>query len=250
MGKTHIALMKAEKENAEKLLQIVTAPSQDNVPALWDPLGGSHKLIPEWFKELKTRLELNADGREIRKLMFTSTMIKNGCSSVAAGFAKCLAADFGKRVLLVDANIRNPSLHNFFGNEYIQDIEEILSENTADFSQSQEKWSRNLHVFTCGNQDEDMSPFFSSDSFRLVMDSASRVFDYILVDSPPVALCSETRIICSAVDGVILVLEAGKTRRQAALRAKREIESAGGVFLGSILNKRKFYIPNWLYRRL
>jgi Mrp family chromosome partitioning ATPase len=75
-------------------------------------------------------------------------------------------------------------------------------------------------------------------------------FDYLILDAPPVTIFSETQVISSKVDGVILILESGKTRRQVAQKAKKEIEAAGGNFLGVVLNKRKFYIPKWLYKRL
>lgn len=250
MGKTYMALLRSEKENAQKLLQPVPVPSQDWTPVLWDPLGGIPQLVPEWFKELKTRLDVNPANRDVKTILFTSTSLKSGCSSIAAAFAKCLSMDFNKRVLLIDVNIRNSNLQNYFGNEYIQDIEEMLADNKLGFSQSPEKWSRKLHVISCDSQEADSSCFFASDRFKHAIDSAKEIFDYIILDSSPITLFSETRTISAKVDGVILIIEAGKTRRQAALRAKREIESAGGTFLGSVLNKRKFYIPNWLYRRL
>jgi Mrp family chromosome partitioning ATPase len=57
-------------------------------------------------------------------------------------------------------------------------------------------------------------------------------------------------VICAKVDGVIMVVESGKTREQVAVRAKKELEEAGGKVLGVVLNKRKFHIPEWIYRRL
>jgi len=75
-------------------------------------------------------------------------------------------------------------------------------------------------------------------------------FDFIILDGPPVITNPEIRFISSKVDGTILMLESGRTRRHVALKAKQEIETAGGKFLGAVLNRRKYYIPNWIYRRL
>ena len=58
------------------------------------------------------------------------------------------------------------------------------------------------------------------------------------------------RVLCTKVDGVVLVIEAGKTREQVAVRAKKELEEAGGKVLGVVLNKRKYHIPEWIYKRL
>ncbi len=251
MGKTHDALLKAEKENAQRMLQPIPKPVEDRSPVLWDPFGGVPQLIPEWFKELKIRLEVNHADRSPQTLLFTSTSLKNGCSSIAAGFARCLSSDFNKRVLLLDVNIRNPNLQNIFGNQFIQDLEEILEDNKlGGLDQRTDRWSRNLHVVNCTRKDLDSSLLLGSDAFKAFLQTARQIFDYTILDSSPVTLFSETRLLCPMVDGVILVIEAGRTRRRAAVKAKNEIESAGGTLLGSVLNKRKFYIPGWLYRRL
>jgi Mrp family chromosome partitioning ATPase len=75
-------------------------------------------------------------------------------------------------------------------------------------------------------------------------------FDYIILDGPPAISSPEVRFISSKVDGTILMLESGKTRRHVALKAKRDIEMAGGHFIGVVLNRRKYYIPKWIYKRL
>jgi len=72
----------------------------------------------------------------------------------------------------------------------------------------------------------------------------------LILDAPPVPIFSEFRVLCRKVDGVVLVILSEKTRKQVAQKAKREIEEAGGHILGVVLNKRKYYIPKWLYKRL
>lgn len=248
MGKTYEAIIRAEKEQSQKFLQSV--PETNRTPVLWDPRYDIFQLAPEWFKELKTRLELNHAGRDVKSILFTSTALQNGCSSVAAGFARCLSINFQKRVLLMDVNTRNQSLHMFFGNEFIQKIEELLKDNPLVFPHLQNAHPCRLQVINCSSQTDETVSLFSTERFNLLLSSAREIFDYIILDSSPIALFPETRILSAKVDGVILIIEAGKTRRQAALRAKKEIEGSGGVFLGSVLNKRKFYIPKWLYRRL
>ena len=75
-------------------------------------------------------------------------------------------------------------------------------------------------------------------------------FDYIILDSPPITRYAESRVIATKVDGVILVLESGKTRSQVAIKAKQELEETGANVIGAILNRRKHYIPEWIYKRL
>ena len=75
-------------------------------------------------------------------------------------------------------------------------------------------------------------------------------FDYVIIDSPPVNAYAESLVIAKKVDGIILVLESGKSRKQVAIRAKQQIDESGALLIGVILNRRKHYIPEWIYRRL
>ena len=77
-----------------------------------------------------------------------------------------------------------------------------------------------------------------------------QTFDFIVLDGPPVFRASETRLIASKVDATILVIRSGITRKQIAYRAIQELETAGGKVLGTVLNRRKYYIPDWLYKWL
>jgi Mrp family chromosome partitioning ATPase len=75
-------------------------------------------------------------------------------------------------------------------------------------------------------------------------------FDYVFLDGPPLNGCSGSKAICGKVDGVVLVIESGRTRKQVAMRAKRDVVEAGGRILGVVLNKRRYHIPEWVYRKL
>ena len=75
-------------------------------------------------------------------------------------------------------------------------------------------------------------------------------FDYVIFDSAPIVGYPETQTLCSKVDGVIMVITYNKTRSHAAIRTKKELEDAGANILGVVINRRKYYIPDWIYRRL
>ncbi len=86
--------------------------------------------------------------------------------------------------------------------------------------------------------------------FNHFLEKMQEEFDHIILDAPPVPSFSECRTLCSRVDGVVLVLNSERTRRQVARRSKEQLEEAGGRLLGVVLNKKKYYIPDWIYRRL
>ena len=91
---------------------------------------------------------------------------------------------------------------------------------------------------------------FESERFDTFLSKAREEFDYVILDSAPLPSFAEARVLCEKVDGVVLVIESGKIHRQVALRAKKELEDAGAQILGVVLNKRKYHIPDWLYKRL
>ena len=109
----------------------------------------------------------------------------------------------------------------------------------------------NLYVVSCNkNLTDDVDGFFGSDRFVAFLSKMRRNFDYVILDGPPVISSPESLVIGAKVDGIILILVSGKTRRSVALKAKKEIERSGGNFLGMVLNKRKYHIPKWIYKRL
>ena len=75
-------------------------------------------------------------------------------------------------------------------------------------------------------------------------------YDHVVLDAPPFLGIPECRVLCAKVNGVVLVIESGRTRRQVALSAKKQLEGAGGKLLGVVLNKRKYYIPEYIDRWL
>ena len=89
---------------------------------------------------------------------------------------------------------------------------------------------------------------FQSKRFRAFMAQCRQQYDYIVVDGPPLDEAPESIALCTNVDGVILVLDARCTHHRIAAWAKNRIEQAGGTVLGVALNRRKFYIPRWLYK--
>jgi Mrp family chromosome partitioning ATPase len=76
----------------------------------------------------------------------------------------------------------------------------------------------------------------------------SKQYDYVVLDGPPIDEAPESIALSSKVDGVILVIDASRTRGKIALRAKKRIEESGGRLLGAVLNRRRYYVPDWLYR--
>jgi capsular exopolysaccharide synthesis family protein len=248
MGKTHEALLKAEQELNKNLPQLSGYTQKDVWVFPSAPV--AIPAVPKWFEELKTKLQAQHTNDSIKTVMFTSAVHGEGSSTTAAGFASSLAESYQLKILLIDLNFRAPGLHRLFDIEKTQGLLDIFS-NKKKFEANLNSVDRgNLYVITCNGDLPASASLFESEWLPGFLGQMRRRFDYVILDAPAVTICSDAQIISRHVDGVILMLECGKTRRQVVRKAKQEIESSSGNLLGVIINKRKFYIPKWIYKRL
>jgi capsular exopolysaccharide synthesis family protein len=204
----------------------------------------------ELYEDLKTSFLTRYPDGSIKTILFMATDSGVGCSTTALNFATCLAEEPHFRVLLVEVNLRTPSLSELYEIDYAEGLSELLTNRTNMVTQIKRVGPGNLHVLACGRNHSSPTSLFVSSRFGQFLKLIREKFNFIIFDGPPVPSFAESRIICQKMDGVILVIESGKTRRQVALDAKKEVEDAGGKLLGVVLNKRRYYIPDWIYKRL
>jgi capsular exopolysaccharide synthesis family protein len=154
------------------------------------------------------------------------------------------------KVLLIDANMRTPNLRELFDIENDQGLSDIVLNNDIKPFKVINFEPSYLFVLATGGNYVGPVGLFESERFDTFLNNAREEFDYIILDSAPLPSFAEARVLCEKVDGVVLVIESGKLRRQVALRARKELVDAGARILGVVLNKRKYHIPEWLYKRL
>ncbi|UCF85173.1 MAG: CpsD/CapB family tyrosine-protein kinase [Desulfobacteraceae bacterium] len=248
MARTHEALKRAEEEYQENFLRGLGEPVEKEVSP--PPRRAANRDDMEWYDDLKTNLLSRYPNGSIKKILFNGTFHGGGCTTTAVNFSIALARDPKLRVLLVDVNLRTPKLHEVFRIDHTHGLSD-LSTNSDTMTYLIKKISQeNLSVLTCGGNYSVPVGLFESAQFDHLLKTASEDFDYVILDAPPVPRFSECRVLCAKVDGVILVLQAGQTRKQVALKAKRTLEEAGAKVLGVVLNRRKYYIPELIYRQL
>ena len=248
MGKTYEALLRATQETNQKLPELagqaqkaVTAFSSDR---------SAMRTAPKWYEELKTKLQIQYPDDSIKTIMFTGAVQGEGTSTTSAGFASSLSECYQLKVLLIDLNFRSPGLHRLFDINKTQGLLDIFWDKNGIESILGGVNRGNLYVITCNGDFSASVSLFESEWFAEFLRQMRLSFDYVILDVPPVTVHADAQIISRQVDGVILVLESGKTRRQVVHKAKTEIEASSGNLLGVVINKRKYYIPKWIYKRL
>ncbi len=248
MGKTYEALAKAERE-FEKLAYGTAVESYEK-QWLASPKVATPLVLPNGWHELQNKLISRYLQQPIRTLLVTGTSHGVGVTSTVVKFARTLAESNDRKVLIVDANFRSPGIHLQFNLNPRDGLSDLLANNGLHIFNFKKTAQGGPYLFTCGRKYPEGKCKFESKRFDKFLKIAKQRFDYTILDSAPITSFAESQAICSRVDGVLLVIEAGKTRSQVAIRAKKELEEAGGRLLGVVLNKRRYYIPDWIYKRL
>lgn len=195
---------------------------------------------------------LIAEQQAVRMIMFSSAHSGEGKTTVCGNYAATLAQNFGKSVLVLDAD-REHALTRQWGSHR----EAIVStlDRAPDAASATEATQTGRRVGVQGVISVVPIASTSADSEELTLigtikERLAGAFDYILIDGRAVSDLSSSIAIGSMADGVVLVVEAERTRWPVALHAKRELEANGARVMGVFLNKRRFHIPPQIYRRI
>jgi protein-tyrosine kinase len=183
-------------------------------------------------------------------LQFIGSREGEGTSTVVREFARVSAAKFGKSVLILDADQHHPSQHLFF--HVIPDCgwQEVVRDNRPIEKALHQIGDTKLFVSPSSEYSPSHPHVYNSLLIDAFLKKLRQRFDLILIDSPPATTSTDGLTISSKADGVVLVVEAEKTRWPVAEIARDRIKRSGGNILGIVLNKRRFHIPDFIYKRL
>jgi capsular exopolysaccharide synthesis family protein len=190
----------------------------------------------------------NPDGPRV--VMFAGVDSGNGCSHVCAQAAESLANNVRGSVCLVDGNLRTPTLPEYFGVTNHHGLTDSLRSSGAIREFAKKLLPENLWLLSCGSLAGDSSTLINSSLMKARISELRQEFDYVLIDSPPLNTYSDGVVLGQLSDGLVLVLEANATRREAALKITDGLRSAKIKILGAVLNKRTFPIPDYWYHKL
>ena len=210
--------------------------------------------LREHYEAFRERLLLCSNGStgEPYVLAVISCRRHEGVSTVAANLAITLSRhhDSG-HVLLVDADIDHPSVHRVFKKAKLSPgLTDILTNGQSDGDTIQPLPAQDLHILSAGTTNGKFSEVFDSDRFSKLLKSIKNHYRFVVVDVPALNGTSSATQLAGLCDGVVLVVEAEWLRWEVAQRAREQLVKSNAKVLGVVLNKRRFYIPNWLYQTL
>jgi capsular exopolysaccharide synthesis family protein len=197
-----------------------------------------HSIESEAYRTLRTNvLHALTDGTSPRMLVITSPGHKESKSTVCANLGVALAqAD--KNTLIVDCDLRQPKMHKIFGLQASEGIVDVLAERSPMREVCQEPLP-NLKVLAAGTSPPDPAKLIESQRLSRFFDEVREEFDYVLVDSSPAGLVSDPAVLAAQGDGVLLVLNAQKTRKEDVRRTVRNLTAVGATVLGTVMDNVK-----------
>jgi capsular exopolysaccharide synthesis family protein len=203
----------------------------------WNRIEGNGQNTPlaEAFHELRTSVLLSTAKHPPRTLLVTSAKGGEGKTTVAANLAVSLA-QLGEKVLLIDADLRRPSLHKFFGVPNTSGLVNFLTGNPDWQSLLSQAAPIGLSVLPSGPVPPNPADLLSSDYMPVLIREASKEYKFVVLDSPPLLNLADSRVLATLVDGVILVVGGGITPRELVHRAYASAVDAGSHVLGATIN--------------
>jgi polysaccharide biosynthesis transport protein len=203
-------------------------------------------VFMESFYSLDANLRLLSADSPIKSITVTSTTPADGKSTISSHLAWA-AVTMGRKVLLIDTDLRRPQAHLWFGVSNLRGLSNAITSDTDILDLIQESpQDANLHVLAAGPQPPAPGRLLSSNKMRSLLEQLSQTYDLVICDAPPVLGFADAKITAAYTDGLLLVIGLGKTDRNAIARAIDELNTnSNATILGLVANGLKRYTSNY-----
>ncbi|WP_054023191.1 CpsD/CapB family tyrosine-protein kinase [Bacillus sp. FJAT-28004] len=192
--------------------------------------------ISEGYRMLRTNIEFSTINQKLQIIMVTSSKPSEGKSTTCANMAVAFA-QANKKVLLIDADLRKPSQHHIFGKSNRSGLttallNQLKLEDIIQFTNTD-----NLSIIQAGPTPPNPSELLSSLQMADLLKTARERYDMVIIDTPPIMSVTDAQIVATQSDGVVLVIDSGKVKKDIALKAKASLEHVKANLIGVVLNK-------------
>ena len=194
-------------------------------------------IVAEAYRELKSNIQYSSFDKKYKTIVITSPLPGEGKSTTAGNLALALSQG-EKNVLLLDCDMRKPSLHKKFKISNESGLSDILVGNKK-IDEVAEKYNNNLTIITGGRIPPNPSEMLESKAMTEFLEIMKESYDYVIIDTPPVKVVTDAKILSTKADGVILVVKSKTTRRNDILESINGINKVNGKIIGTILNAKK-----------
>lgn len=202
--------------------------------------------ISEQYRAIRTSIEYSSVDETIQTMMITSVNPSEGKSTTIANLAIVFAQQ-GKKVLLIDTDLRKPTVHYTFKVSNSSGIVQVLTKQLTKEEAIRETEIPNLYVLPSGPIPPNPAELLSSVAMQKFVEHLKEEFDMIFFDTPPLLAVADAQILANLCDATALVVASGITEIEAAMKAKEVLENSSGKFLGVILNRKEMKSGEYYY---
>lgn len=203
------------------------------------------KSIPaESYRVLRTNIQYSSIDKKIKRMLVTSSEPGEGKSTTTGNLALTFSQD-EKKVLLIDCDLRKPSIHKKFRVSNNIGLSDVILDNSK-LDKALIKRNDYLDILPAGKVPPNPSELLGSKALEDLLDELGKKYDVIILDTPPVHAVTDAQILSTKVDGVILVVRAERTKKESVISAKAALDKVNANILGTVLNggessKGKYY---------
>ncbi len=193
------------------------------------------KSIPaESYRTLRTNIQYSSFDKEIKRILVTSAEPGEGKSTTASNLAVAFSQD-EKKVLLVDCDLRKPSVHKKFRISNNIGLSDVVMDNSK-IKKVINKHNEYLDILPSGKIPPNPSELLGSKAMENLLDELQKEYDIIILDTPPVQAVTDSQILSTKVDGVILVVRAERTKKDSVKFSKESLQKVKANIIGIVLN--------------
>ena len=205
---------------------------QTNIISIKNP----NSPISEAYKTLRTNIKFSSVDKSLKTIAITSTDTGEGKSNVISNLAITMAQD-NSRVLLIDCDLRKPTIHKKFNLSNLNGLSNVLTQQNSIDEVVRKTEQVGLDIITSGPKPPNPSEMLGSKAMRELIRQVSNNYDRILIDAPPVGIVTDAAVLTTMVEGVLFVIEARRVSIEEVKHAKELLEGVNANILGVVLNK-------------
>ena len=195
-------------------------------------------VISEQYRAIRTNIEYSNVDQNTKTILVTSSDKNEGKTTTVSNLAVSFA-NLNKKVLLIDCDLRNASIHKMFKINNIYGLTDILAKDRAVDKCIQETELENLYVLTAGAIPPNPAEILSSEKMKNLIEDLKNIYDYIFIDTPPIGLVTDAGVLSSFIDGVVLVVKSESIEKKYLEETKKKLDAVDARILGAILNSYK-----------
>ncbi|NME82456.1 CpsD/CapB family tyrosine-protein kinase [Clostridium sp. SM-530-WT-3G] len=191
-------------------------------------------FVSEAYRTLRTNIQYSSFDKKLKTILVTSSDSNEGKSTISGNLALAFAQS-DKRVLLIDCDLRSPSIHKMFKISNIYGLSEVLL-GTKRIGEMIKSYNNKIDILPSGNLPPNPSELLGSEAFENLIEQLKESYDLIILDSAPVRVVSDSQLLAAKADGTILVVKKDKTKINYIKESKNLLKNVGANIIGCVLN--------------